>query len=112
MHKKPFRRPHNFDGTGLTSHHLGKLLTGALSELGNVYQEKPDLILALWPEIIGPKLARMTQAVSFTNGVLFVTVMNSTLFSLLNQYEKPKILSDLRKKLPRANIVNIVFRIG
>ena len=34
----------------------------------NAHQIHPDLILAAWPEVIGPKLASMTQAISFENG--------------------------------------------
>lgn len=106
------RLPRNYNGTGITTHRIGDLLTDVLAELSIIYHERPDLLLAAWPEIIGPQLANMTQAVSFIDGILVVKVKNSTLYSLLSQHDKPKILYSLRQKFPRANIKNIVFRIG
>lgn len=108
----PRRTPKNYDGTGLTTHRVGEVLTTVLAKIGDSFQDRPDILLASWPEIIGPKLAPMTQAVSFINGVLVVKVRNSTLHSLLNQYEKGKVLASLRQKFPRANITNVIFRIG
>lgn len=106
------RTPKNYNGTDVTTHHITALLPIVLAKVGEVYAERPDLILAAWPEIIGAKLAAMTQAVSFVEGVLLVKVKNSTLYSLLNQHDKPRILSNLRKKFPKMNIKTIVFRIG
>ena len=88
------------------------LLPRVLAKIGEVYQQRADLILAMWPEIIGDKLADMTQAVSFVDGILFVKVKNSTLHSLLNQHEKLRILNLLRQKFPHTEIKNICFRIG
>lgn len=106
------RTPKNYNGTGLTTHHVSAILPIVLSKVGEVYSHRPDLIIATWPEIIGPQLASMTQAVSFLDGVLVVKVKNSTLHSLLSQHDKPRILSILRKKFPRLDIKTIVFRIG
>lgn len=88
------------------------LLPRVLAKIGEVYQQRADLILAMWPDIIGAKLATMTQAVSFTDGILVVKVKNSTLHSLLSQYEKLRLLNLLRKKFPSVEIKNIYFRIG
>lgn len=106
------RTPKNYDGTGLTTRRVGEVLPSVLEKIGDSFKDRPDLILASWPEIIGTKLAPMTQAVSFNNGVLVVKVRNSTLHSLLNQYEKGKVLASLRQKFPRVNIINVIFRIG
>jgi len=91
---------------------MNELLPAVLSSVFEVHQDRPDLILASWPEIIGQKLATMTNAVSFINGVLTVKVKNSTLYSLLSQHDKPKILKELQQKFPKAKIQNIMFRIG
>jgi hypothetical protein len=106
------RTPKKYDGTQVTSHRMADLLPHVLAKIGEVYQKRPDLILAMWPEIIGPKLAVMTQAVSFAEGVLVVKVKNSTLHSLLSQNDKLRILTILRQKFPRVEITNISFRIG
>jgi hypothetical protein len=88
------------------------LLPLVLTKIGEVYQQRSDLILAMWPDIIGIKLATMTQAVSFADGILVVKVKNSTLHSLLNQHEKLRLLHLLRQKFPHVKIKNIYFRIG
>lgn len=106
------RTPRGYDGPGVTTHKVGDLLTNVLATIGDSFKERPDLLLAAWPEIIGQKLAPMTQAVSFCEGVLLVKVKNSTLYSLLNQNDKLKILNSLRQKFPKMQIKNVVFRIG
>jgi hypothetical protein len=110
---KSFRRtPKNYDGTLPTSHRINELLPIVLEKIGEVYQDRPDLILASWAAVIGSKLAAMTQAVSFAEGILVVKVKNSTLHSLLSQHDKYKILLTLRAKFPKVEIKNIYFRIG
>ena len=106
------RTPKKYDGTQVTTHRMVDLLPFVLAKVGEVYQQRSDLILAIWPEIIGPKLAGMTQAISFSDGVLSVKVKNSTLLSLLKQHDKPRILKVLREKFPRVEVKNICFRIG
>lgn len=110
--KKIRRTPQNYDGSAVTTHRVSELLTFVLSNISDVQQERPDLVLAAWPDIIGQKLAGMTQAISFLEGVLIVKVKNSTLHSLLSQSDKPRILGVLRQKFPRVAIKNIIFRIG
>ncbi len=106
------RNPRGFDGTRLTTHPIGELLPGVLRRIGAKYKDRPDLIIAAWPEVIGPQLAAMAEAVSFEEGVLYVKVKNSTLYSVLQQQEKPRILKSLRQRFPRTLIKTIVFRIG
>ena len=112
MNKAIFRTPRHYNGTKVTGHKVGDLLPIVLSKIGETYKDRPDLVLASWPDIIGRQLAPMTQAVSFVDGVLVVKVKNSTLHSLLNQNDKMRILQQLRAKFPRIEIKNIVFRIG
>ena len=112
MSRKIRRTPRGYDGTGVTTHHFSDVLSSVLEAIGDVYNERPDLVMAAWPEIIGPKLATMTQVVSFQEGVLTVKVKNSTLHSLLSQHDRLRILTHLRQKFPKVNINSIVFRIG
>lgn len=106
------RTPRNYDGQAVTTHHLREISSGVLSGIRAVYEERPDLVLAAWPEVIGHKLAGMTQAISFIDGVLVVKVKNSTLHSLLSQHDRFRILNRLREQFPRTIIKGIVFRIG
>ena len=109
-HRRHREKPYNT--TALTTRRLDDLLPGVLQKIGRIHQMRPDLVLAAWPEIIGEKLAPMTQAVSFEEGILVVKVKNSTLHSLLSQNDKFRILRKLRQKFPKMAIKNIVFRIG
>lgn len=113
MASKPYSRtPKQYEGTQVTSRRMTDLIPCVLAKIGEVYQQRSDLILAMWPDIIGAKLATMTQAVSFSEGVLVVKVKNSTLHSLLSQHEKSRLLNMLRQKFPHVEIRNIYFRIG
>jgi len=110
---RPYSRvPKNYDGTNVTARSITQLLPQVLSKIGRVYHQKGEIIIAVWPEIIGPSLAAMTQAVSFVDGVLLIKVKNSTLHSLLSQNEKPRLLRILREKFPQVEIKTIYFRIG
>ncbi len=91
---------------------LKALLPVFLNQLSRKQSERPDLLLAAWPEVIGEKLAPMTQAVLFDKGVLHIKVKNSTLLSLLVQHEGPKLLVRLKQKFPGLKIQNITFRLG
>lgn len=106
------RIPRDYDGIGSTNREMRKLLPFLLEQIGEMHGERPDLIVASWPEIIGSKLAPMTKATSYERGVLFVKVNNSTLYSLLSQHEKEPLLKCLRDRFPAIEIKNIVFRLG
>lgn len=106
------RTPKNYDGTKVTTHRITDLLPQVLSTIGGAHQGRPDLILMAWPEVIGSKLAAMTQAVSFCDGVLTVKVKNSTLYSLLSQHDRPRIMRNLQMKFPSTQFKKIIFRIG
>lgn len=112
MKKSYGRIPRNYDGTDITTRKLSEILPSVLNNVNRTYNERPDLILAAWKEVIGPKLAAMTEATAFCDGKLFVKVKNSTLYSLLCRHEKQKLLSLLRQQFPNHNIRDIVFRMG
>ena len=100
------------DSSRLTNKRLQDLLPKALGQIGAMQRDRPDLIVSAWPQVIGEKLASMTKAVSFDKGVLYVKVSNSTLYSLLAQHERGRLLKSLREKFPSVEIKNICFRMG
>lgn len=112
MSKKLRRTPRGYDKIDPTNKELSYLLEEWLSKASSTFQDRPDLILLAWPEIIGEKLAPMTKAVSFVDGILTIKVSNSSLYSLLVQHEKPRLLGLLRRKFPSVKVQNIVFRFG
>lgn len=104
-------RARYYDGPLLTARHIRQLLPRFLEEVGRLYHNRPDLILAAWPEVIGSRLAPMTQPISFQEGVLIVKVGNSTFLSLLTR-DKPRLIKNLRDKFPGTLIKTILFRLG
>jgi len=98
--------------TATTSQHLKQLLPKVFLQIQRRHEQRPDLVLAAWPSLIGERLAPMTQAVSFVEGVLTIKVKNSSLLSLLTQHERPRLLKELRRKFPKGQIRNIRFCIG
>lgn len=92
--------------------HIKQVLPRILEDIGKLYKDRPDLVLAAWPEVIGSGLSHMTEALSFSEGVLVVKVKNSTLHSLLSQNDKPRLIQNLREKFPGTMIKTIYFRLG
>lgn len=99
-------------GSRLTNKHLKEVLPKLLGGIGALHQDRPDLIIAAWPHLIGDKLAAMTQVISFEKGILFIRVSNSTLYSILAQNERARLLKNLRQRFPSVEIKNIHFRMG
>lgn len=106
------RIPKNYSGTKPTARQIQFLLPEVLQSMSNTFKEGGELIMGVWPEVIGEKLASMTQAVSFERGVLRVKVKNATLHSLLKEHEKWPLLAELKKRFPTLTIKDIVFYIG
>lgn len=93
-----------------TARHIRTLLPRLLSQISAQVQERPDLVLAAWPALIGPKLAPMTEAIRFEEGILTVKVANSTLYSLLARHDKTRLLKSLKEKFPQVK--TILFKMG
>jgi hypothetical protein len=95
-----------------TSRLAAEILPGLLNEIEKKKADNPNAIIACWKEIISPELLPMTKAVSFKEGALFVKVKSSTLYSLLCQYEKKKLLKKMQKKFSKEIVRNIIFKLG
>lgn len=106
------RTPKGYNGTKTTTRQVKDLLFSYMSDLHTVHEVRGDLIVAVWPEIVGAKIAMYAQAIAFTDEILTVKVKNSTLYSILRQNDKPKLLAALRAKFPSVRIRDIYFRLG
>ncbi len=98
--------------TAPTSKSIRQLIPSVLRKISKRYEDRPDLILASWPLLVGARIASMSKADSFVDGVLTIKVRNSSLLSLLAQHERKRLLRELRAKFPNAKIRNIRFCIG
>lgn len=96
----------------VTNKHIADILPKVLDNIAKVHGQRPDLILSAWPKLIGEKFAPMTEAISFKEGELLVIVKNATLYSLLSQHEKKRLLSKLKEAFPSVHIRNLLFRRG
>ncbi len=103
------RTPKYFDGTARTGKKISDLLPEVLGEIGSKAGHQGEEIFHFWTQLIGEGMAPLTQPVSFADGVLTVKVKSATLYSLLCQHEKPRLLKRLQEKF---SIRNIIFRIG
>ena len=103
------RTPRHFDGTARTGKNLSDLLPAAVKKIGAKSGCQSEEVLLFWPQVIGETMAPYTEPVSFIDGVLIVKVKSATLYSLLCQHERPRLLKRLQEKFP---IRNLVFRSG
>jgi len=103
------RTPRNFDGTAKTGKLLSEILPEAVREIQKKTGLGGDEIFSFWQELIGDKMGPLTQPVSFVDGVLTVKVKSASLYSLLCQHERPRLLRRLQEKFP---VRNLLFRVG
>ncbi len=103
------RTPKGYNGTKTTGRRISELLPGLLVELGKRAADPREEIFQAWGVAIGEKMAPLTEPLSFLDGVLTVKVKSATLYSLLCQHERPRLLKQLQAKFP---VRHLQFRIG
>lgn len=103
------RTRRNFDGTAPTGKKISDLLPGILGEISGRAGDEKEALFQLWFTLMGEKMARFTQPVSWKNGVLTIKVKSATLYALLCQHEKARLLKALQAKF---TVSELVFRIG
>ncbi len=111
MSKRYQRTPRNFDGTKATSHPIAEIMSHMLVEIDEKTKNRVQNIEVHWKEVIGEKIAPMTEVLSLDRGVLIVGVKSSTLYSLLCQHERPRLLAELQKRTSCEKIRDLKFRI-
>ncbi len=110
--KDEARIPKFYNGIKPTGRSLNQLIPKVLQGIQDKQALRPDLIVKAWGSIVGDKIAAMSRAIKFDEGTLFVNVQSSTLLGILQQYEKKRLIGELRKRFPSAGVKNIIFRIG
>ena len=106
------RTPKNYDGVKSPARTLQELLPQMLGQFQKKIGDEGLELLEAWPEVAGPSVAKFTQALSFIEGVLTVLVKSSTLYSLLRQHEKARLLELMKKRFLKLEVRDIVFRFG
>jgi len=88
---------------------IGTVLETLISELGIEKKIKGHQVVALWEEIVGEKIAKVTEAHKVDDGVLFVKVKNSAWRNELTM-KKLEIIKMINDKVKRNTVSDIVFR--
>lgn len=103
------RTKRNFDGTVPTGKKISDLLPKILIDIESRSGDEMDAVFHLWFTLMGEKMASFTQPLSLKNGVLTIKVKSATLYALLCQHEKTRLLKAIQA---RFQVKDIVFRIG
>ncbi len=98
-----------FDGTGVTGKKISELLPEILGGLAPKGTDEREALWRLWMDLLGEKMGTLTQIVSWKNRVLTIKVKSATLYALLAQREKGRLLQEIQKKFA---VQELVFRVG
>ena len=97
--------------TKLTNKFLKDLLKTHQKELTKSASPEMDL-QQVWSQIVGAKMAQVTEVKSLNQGILVIKVASAPLSQLLSTTERPKILAKIKSDYPHLKIKNVVFRTG
>ena len=103
------RTPRNYDGTGTTGKSISDLLPAVLKSIRAQTTQPAEEIFCYWRDLIGDKMGPWTEPVSFVDEVLVVKVKSQTLYALLCQHERPRLLRELQRKF---SVRGLTFKIG
>jgi len=91
---------------------LGEIISRLFTARGWGRQQERSRLEEAWAAAVGAERARQTQVGSLRRGVLEVIVANAALMQELAQFEKRRLLTELRRYLPRPPITDLRFRAG
>ena len=106
------RVPRGYDGKKPTGRLIGTMTDSILNQISKKFDAKPQNIYNVFLTLLNDQVRPLVKPYNFHNGVLVVKVKNGTLLSILSTQEKGRLIQEMRAKLPRAEIQNIVFQIG
>ena len=89
------------------AHILGQLM----ARKGYAQTESVAELESIWNKVAGPKWKSKTKVGVIRRGVLEITVSNSTVNQQL-EFEKRKLLTELKLHLPKNNLKDLRFRVG
>jgi predicted nucleic acid-binding Zn ribbon protein len=87
---------------------IGSIIEGKLRELGYLSPCRELDVVRRWPEIVGEKIAAVTECSRVDNGVLYVRVASASWRQEIC-YIKPHILETIKKETPCTSIRDVVF---
>lgn len=112
MENSSKRTARNHLGKNLPHKNVSEFLPFVLNKIEKKVFSSDKMVESLWKQVIGEKLFPMTKVLFFEEGVLHIGVKTHTLYSLLVQHERVKLIKLYQKKFPHANLKDIRFKIG
>ena len=104
--RRPARRARTASGF------IGDVLPAVVAQLGLEQLVEQQRICEVWPQLVGPAIARHAQPTHFQRGILTVSVDNSVWLNELSLSHKGTILQKFRDHFKPSPVRDIVFRIG
>lgn len=102
------RFPPRGSGAGESAERVGSLIDAVLSAAGVADGVHRARIFDEWPELVGERIAEVTNVRGFSGGTLFVEVRSSAWLMELDLM-KPEVLERVNRDRDRARIEKIVF---
>lgn len=88
-----------------------EVIAQLMARKGYNQQQSANEIADVWNRIAGEKLAQQTIVGNIRRGVLEINVANSMLIQRL-EFDKKKLLAELKQQLPQTKLTNLRFRLG
>ncbi len=83
---------------------LGNALFKLIRQKGLMNRSATDALDAEWKQIVGPELARRSNARKIKDGIVEVAVTNSAVLEELRGYMHQGVLEQLKARLPDSGI--------
>ncbi|HUI91229.1 MAG TPA: DUF721 domain-containing protein [Chitinivibrionales bacterium] len=87
---------------------IGDIVEAVLSERGYLTPCREWGVVRRWPELVGKKVASVTECSRVENGVLFVRVASAPWRQEIS-FVKQHLLDSIKKETPCTTIRDIVF---
>jgi hypothetical protein len=90
---------------------LRKVLEGSIRDLGIQKRFKAEQIIALWPKIVGPAVAKAAYPAQFRTGTLFIDVADSVWMQEL-KFQEGELIGRVNEALGEALVRRLFFQLA
>ena len=88
---------------------LGDIVRSVLSERGYLKQCLEAEIISKWPDLVGERIAEVTECTDVRNGIIYVRVFSSSWRNEIS-FLKKEIMDKIKKETRCKTIKDIMFR--
>ena len=90
---------------------LRKVLERSIRDLGLQKRLKAEQIIALWPKIVGPAVAKVASPAQFRTGTLFIDVADSVWMQEL-KFQEGELIGRVNEALGEALVRRLFFQLA